>query len=202
MSDNSSGSGFAFIAGLIPLLLATGPGAVGNLTIGASSLGGMLFGTVFGVVIVPGLYYIFASIVGDRKLIKDEDDKKYILLIMEQYKLKLKILQLSKVISISNYENSFKNLTKLSSLSYLNNNKIDEPSCNLNNLISNSQDLILLTGNYHNFFGKLFYANKIKDFETIKVAVVMTIVATSAKYIAAWVTQKSFKSLKGHFNVI
>jgi len=31
------------------------------------------------------------------------------------------------------------------------------------------------------------------DFETIKVAAVMTIVATSAKFIAAWLTQKSFK---------
>ncbi len=32
-----------------------------------------------------------------------------------------------------------------------------------------------------------------KDFEAIKAAAVMTIIATSAKYIAAWVTQKSFK---------
>ncbi|MBL7891289.1 MAG: efflux RND transporter permease subunit, partial [Bacteroidia bacterium] len=40
---------FAFIAGLIPLVIATGPGAVGNHTIGASALGGMLFGTIFGV---------------------------------------------------------------------------------------------------------------------------------------------------------
>lgn len=39
---------FAFVAGLIPLVLATGPGAVGNHTIGASALGGMLFGTVLG----------------------------------------------------------------------------------------------------------------------------------------------------------
>jgi len=31
-----------------------------------------------------------------------------------------------------------------------------------------------------------------KDFETIKVAAIMTIVATSAKFIAAWLTQKSF----------
>jgi nucleotide-binding universal stress UspA family protein len=31
------------------------------------------------------------------------------------------------------------------------------------------------------------------DFETIKVAAVMTIVATSAKFIAAWLTQKTFK---------
>lgn len=32
-----------------------------------------------------------------------------------------------------------------------------------------------------------------KDFETIKVALVMTAIATSAKFIAAWITQKSFK---------
>lgn len=64
---------FAFIAGLIPLVIATGPGAVGNHTIGASALGGMLFGTVFGVVIVPGLYYIFGSMQAGRKLINDQD---------------------------------------------------------------------------------------------------------------------------------
>ena len=64
---------FAFIAGLIPLILASGPGAIGNKTIGAASLGGMVFGTVFGVIIVPGLYYIFGKIAEGRKLIKDED---------------------------------------------------------------------------------------------------------------------------------
>lgn len=64
---------FAFIAGLIPLVIATGPGAIGNRTIGSSALGGMLFGTVFGVIIVPGLYYIFATIADGRKMIKDED---------------------------------------------------------------------------------------------------------------------------------
>ncbi|UXP31219.1 efflux RND transporter permease subunit [Reichenbachiella agarivorans] len=64
---------FAFIAGLIPLIIATGPGAIGNRTIGASALGGMLFGTIFGVIIVPGLYYIFGTWADGRKLIKDED---------------------------------------------------------------------------------------------------------------------------------
>ncbi len=65
---------FAFMAGLIPLVLATGPGAIGNRTIGASSLGGMLFGTVFGVIIVPGLYYIFGKIAEGKELIKHEDE--------------------------------------------------------------------------------------------------------------------------------
>jgi len=64
---------FAFIAGLIPLVLAHGAGAIGNRTIGASALGGMLFGTVFGVIIVPGLYYIFGRMAEGKKLIRDEE---------------------------------------------------------------------------------------------------------------------------------
>lgn len=64
---------FAFIAGLIPLVVATGPGAVGNHTIGASALGGMLLGTIFGVIIVPGLYFIFGTLQSGRQLIVDED---------------------------------------------------------------------------------------------------------------------------------
>ncbi|MBS1780851.1 MAG: efflux RND transporter permease subunit [Bacteroidetes bacterium] len=65
---------FAFIAGLIPLLFATGPGAIGNRTIGSSSAGGMLLGTIFGVIVVPGLYYVFAKLADGRKLIRDEDE--------------------------------------------------------------------------------------------------------------------------------
>jgi HAE1 family hydrophobic/amphiphilic exporter-1 len=53
---------FAFIAGLIPLMLASGAGEIGNRTIGSSAAGGMLFGTIFGVLVVPGLYYVFAGI--------------------------------------------------------------------------------------------------------------------------------------------
>jgi HAE1 family hydrophobic/amphiphilic exporter-1 len=65
---------FAFIAGLIPLVIAHGPGAIGNRTIGSASLGGMLFGTVFGVIIIPGLYYVFGKMAEGRKLIQDEDE--------------------------------------------------------------------------------------------------------------------------------
>jgi HAE1 family hydrophobic/amphiphilic exporter-1 len=65
---------FAFIAGLIPLVFASGPGAIGNRTIGSAAAGGMLFGTVFGVLIIPGLYYIFGRIAEKHVLIKDEEE--------------------------------------------------------------------------------------------------------------------------------
>lgn len=65
----------AFIAGLIPLVVATGAGAIGNRTIGGSSLGGMLIGTIFGVLIIPGLYYFFAKMADGKSLIKDEDNE-------------------------------------------------------------------------------------------------------------------------------
>ncbi|WP_293744812.1 efflux RND transporter permease subunit [uncultured Pedobacter sp.] len=65
---------FAFIAGLIPLMIATGPGKIGNRTIGSAAAGGMLFGTIFGVIVIPGLYYIFGSIAAKHKLIKIEEE--------------------------------------------------------------------------------------------------------------------------------
>ena len=63
---------FAFIAGLLPLVVATGAGAIGNRTIGTTGAGGMLVGTVIGVLIIPGLYYLFGQLDGGRKLLKDE----------------------------------------------------------------------------------------------------------------------------------
>ncbi|WP_250252865.1 efflux RND transporter permease subunit [Chryseobacterium sp. Marseille-Q3244] len=65
---------FAFIAGLIPLVIATGPGAVGNRTIGTAAAGGMLIGTIFGLMIIPGLYYIFGTIAEKSKLAKYEEE--------------------------------------------------------------------------------------------------------------------------------
>src|SRR5262245_58429239 len=66
---------FAFIAGLLPLVVATGAGAIGNRTIGTTGVGGMLVGTVLGVLVIPGLYYLFGGIAGDRKLLQDEVDE-------------------------------------------------------------------------------------------------------------------------------
>jgi len=65
---------FAFIAGLIPLVFASGPGRIGNRTIGTAAAGGMLFGTIFGVIIIPGLYYIFGRISERYKFIKKEEE--------------------------------------------------------------------------------------------------------------------------------
>ncbi|SFW71295.1 hydrophobic/amphiphilic exporter-1, HAE1 family [Sinomicrobium oceani] len=64
---------FAFIAGLIPLVIATGAGAIGNKTIGGSAMGGMLLGTILGILVIPGLYYAFAKMSDGKQLIKDED---------------------------------------------------------------------------------------------------------------------------------
>jgi HAE1 family hydrophobic/amphiphilic exporter-1 len=65
---------FAFIAGLLPLVFASGAGAVGNRTIGTAAAGGMFFGTILGVLIIPGLYFIFASISEKTLLIDTEEE--------------------------------------------------------------------------------------------------------------------------------
>lgn len=53
---------FAFIVGLIPLFIATGAGSIGNRSIAISAIGGMLIGTILGVMIIPSLYIIFQSL--------------------------------------------------------------------------------------------------------------------------------------------
>ncbi|RZA01972.1 MAG: efflux RND transporter permease subunit [Sphingobacteriaceae bacterium] len=62
----------AFIAGLIPLCIATGAGAMGNRSIGTAAAGGMLFGTIFGLILIPGLYVLFASM-GNKMKKKDHN---------------------------------------------------------------------------------------------------------------------------------
>ena len=52
----------AMIIGLIPLMVATGAGANGNRALGSGAIGGMLFGMVFQVLLVPALFVIFQKI--------------------------------------------------------------------------------------------------------------------------------------------
>ena len=66
---------FAFIAGLLPLVAASGAGATGNRTIGNAAVGGMLFGTFFGLFLIPGLYYIFGTMAERVKMVKYQRDK-------------------------------------------------------------------------------------------------------------------------------
>ncbi len=55
--------------------LCHGHGAIGNRTIGTASAGGMFVGTVMGVMVIPGLYYLFAKISDGRRLLGDEVDE-------------------------------------------------------------------------------------------------------------------------------
>ena len=52
----------AFIVGLLPLMWASGASALGNHSIGAGAVGGMLTGVVFGVFIIPVLFVIFQAL--------------------------------------------------------------------------------------------------------------------------------------------
>ncbi len=53
---------FAFIFGLIPLMLSSGAGANGNRAIGTGAVGGMIIGTLLGVFVIPVLFVVFQSL--------------------------------------------------------------------------------------------------------------------------------------------
>ena len=74
---------------------------------------------------------------------------------------------IGKITLYAKTEDGYKNLTKLSSLSYLKSSQIEEPVCEIKDLIKNNRDLILLTGNSRDFFGKLVQANKLENFKNI-----------------------------------
>lgn len=50
---------FAFIFGLLPLVLSSGVGAIGNRSIGTGAAGGLFIGTVLGVFVIPILFIFF-----------------------------------------------------------------------------------------------------------------------------------------------
>ncbi|WP_372648165.1 efflux RND transporter permease subunit [Draconibacterium sp.] len=50
---------FAFIVGLIPLVIGTGVGANGNRSIGTGAVGGMLIGTLIGILVIPAMFVVF-----------------------------------------------------------------------------------------------------------------------------------------------
>ncbi|MBL4674842.1 MAG: efflux RND transporter permease subunit [Mucilaginibacter sp.] len=69
---------FAFILGLVPLMLASGAGAEGNRSIGTGAVGGMLIGTVFGVFVIPTLFVIFQTLqerISTKKAVEEDDEE-------------------------------------------------------------------------------------------------------------------------------
>ncbi|NYT78049.1 multidrug efflux RND transporter permease subunit [Alcaligenaceae bacterium] len=57
---------FAFILGVFPLFISTGAGANARHAIGTGVIGGMLFATIFGLLLIPVFYVIVRRIVGDK----------------------------------------------------------------------------------------------------------------------------------------
>ncbi|GGF05174.1 efflux RND transporter permease subunit [Flavobacterium limi] len=81
---------FAFILGLVPLMFASGAGAVGNKSIGTGAVGGMLIGTILGVFVIPVLFIIFQTlqekISGPAKDGYDDEDDEDEIHLLEAHK--------------------------------------------------------------------------------------------------------------------
>ena len=74
---------------------------------------------------------------------------------------------LSKLPIFAKSELGFKNLSKISSKSYLSIESTSEPHCKLLDLYDNSEELLVLSGGQNDFFGNLFKLNKISELEKI-----------------------------------
>ncbi len=61
----------AFILGILPLLFASGAGAVSRRTIGWTVFGGMLFATALAIFIVPVLFYIITKFAYGKEKLKE-----------------------------------------------------------------------------------------------------------------------------------
>jgi HAE1 family hydrophobic/amphiphilic exporter-1 len=53
---------FSFILGVLPLMLSSGAGAASRVSLGTTVFGGMLIGTILGVLVVPAFYVVFQRI--------------------------------------------------------------------------------------------------------------------------------------------
>src|SRR5262249_12078381 len=53
---------FAFILGVVPLVLSSGAGAASRVSLGTAVFGGMLIGSILGVLVGPSFYVVFQGI--------------------------------------------------------------------------------------------------------------------------------------------
>jgi len=63
---------FAFILGVMPLVVSSGAGANARHAIGTGVVGGMLVATVFGVLLIPVFYVVIRRLLGDKLESEDE----------------------------------------------------------------------------------------------------------------------------------
>ncbi|MGH8148089.1 MAG: efflux RND transporter permease subunit, partial [Rhodanobacteraceae bacterium] len=57
---------FAFILGVLPLVISSGAGANARHAIGTGVIGGMLFATIFGLLLIPVFYVTVRRLAGDK----------------------------------------------------------------------------------------------------------------------------------------
>ena len=72
---------FAFILGVLPMAISTGAGANARHSLGTGVIGGMLFATVIGVLLIPLFFVCVRRVLGDKL---DEPSKEY----LEQHKVR------------------------------------------------------------------------------------------------------------------
>lgn len=65
----------AFILGVFPMFISSGAGANSRHAIGTGVIGGMLFATVFGVLLVPVFYVVMRRLLGDKMDNEEESDR-------------------------------------------------------------------------------------------------------------------------------
>ena len=73
---------------------------------------------------------------------------------------------------IAKSENGYRRIVELSSKSYLNNHKNDDPQCSFEDLIKKPDDIILLSGSINGLIGKLFNKGKFSEIEEIYKSVI------------------------------
>ena len=72
---------FAFILGVLPMAISSGAGANARHSLGTGVIGGMLFATVIGVLLIPLFFVCVRRVLGDKM---DEPSKEY----LEQHKVR------------------------------------------------------------------------------------------------------------------
>ena len=66
---------FAFIMGVVPMAISTGAGANSRHAIGTGVIGGMLFATILGLLMIPVFFVVVRRMLGDKM---DEPSKEWL----------------------------------------------------------------------------------------------------------------------------